>query len=77
MFEVEIIDRGRGIEDVERAMQPFFTTSADDERSGMGFTVMESFMDEVDVRSAVGQGTVVRLAKRIHTREADAVPRRA
>lgn len=76
-FTVEVIDRGRGIEDVQRAMQPFFTTSADDERSGMGFTVMQSFMDEVDVRSAAGRGTVVRLVKHMRARETDAVPRRA
>ena len=74
---VEVIDHGRGIEDVEQAMQPFFTTSADDERSGMGFTVMESFMDEVAVRSAPGRGTVVRLVKRIQQRGENAVPRRA
>lgn len=65
---IDIIDRGRGIADVEHVRQPFYTTSEGEERSGMGFTVMESFMDEVEVRSAVGQGTTVRLTKRLDAR---------
>lgn len=73
---VDVIDHGVGIEDVERARQPFFTTSANEERSGMGFTVMESFMDDVEVRSAVGRGTSVRLIKRVEPRE-KALPRQA
>ena len=76
MLEIDVIDRGRGIGDVEQARQPFFTTGEDDERSGMGFTVMESFMDRVTVRSAPGRGTTVRLCKRIEARD-DAVPRQA
>ena len=72
---MKIRDRGCGIEDVSRAMEPLYTT-AGDERSGLGFTVMESFMDKVDVRSAEGRGTTVRLTKRIELREA-ALPRRA
>ena len=76
-LQVDVIDRGRGIEDIRQARQPFFTTApVSEERSGMGFTVMESFMDEVDVRSKPNQGTTVRLVKRIHPRE-DAIPRRA
>ena len=62
---VEIADRGCGIEDVERARQPFFTTMEDSERSGMGFTVMESFMDDVEVISQVNNGTIVRMRKRL------------
>ena len=62
---VDVIDRGRGIADIEHARQPFYTTSDGDERSGMGFTVMESFMDSVEVRSEIGRGTTVRLTKRI------------
>ena len=62
---VEIADKGCGIEDVERARQPFFTTMEDSERSGMGFTVMESFMDEVEVISQVNNGTIVRMRKRL------------
>lgn len=65
---IDIIDRGRGISDVAHARQPFYTTSEGDERSGMGFTVMESFMDAVEVRSAVGHGTTVRLVKQINAR---------
>ncbi len=62
---VEITDYGRGIEDVERARQPFFSTAGDEDRSGMGFTVMETFMDEVNVISAVGKGTTVVMRKSI------------
>ena len=65
---VDVIDRGCGIRDVEHARQPFYTTSEGEERSGMGFTVMESFMDAVEVRSAVGCGTTVRLVKRMDAR---------
>ena len=75
-LQIDVADRGCGIRDVERARQPFYTTSTDEERSGMGFTVMESFMDRVSVRSAVGQGTSVRLVKRIGPRD-EALPRRA
>ena len=66
---VDVCDRGCGIEDVARARQPFFTTLEGEERSGMGFTVMESFMDAVEVQSAPGAGTRVRLTKRLLTRE--------
>ena len=65
---IDVIDRGRGIADVEHARQPFYTTSEGEERSGMGFTVRESFMDAVEVRSALGEGTTVRLIKRIDAR---------
>ena len=65
---IDVIDRGRGIADVEHARQPFYTTSEGEERYGMGFTVMESFMDAVEVRSAVGEGTTVRLTKRMDAR---------
>ena len=57
-MEVVVKDHGRGIPDVDRARQPMFTTGGE-ERSGMGFTIMESFMDKVAVRSAVGRGTTV------------------
>lgn len=62
---VEIRDEGRGIENVKRAMEPLFTTKPEKDRSGMGFTFMEAFMDEVIVESAVGKGTLVRMKKRI------------
>lgn len=66
--KIEIRDRGCGIPDVRAARQPLFTTDADGERSGMGFTVMESFTDGVRVRSKVGVGTTVVLLKRLATR---------
>ncbi len=62
---VEVIDNGCGIRDVAQARQPFFTTMEAAERSGMGFTVMESFMDKVQVISEIGRGTTVRMTKQI------------
>ncbi len=62
---VSVRDFGRGIEDVAAALEPFFTTRPEDERSGMGFTVIETFMDEFKVDSAVGKGTTVVMRKRI------------
>lgn len=62
---IEIIDKGKGIEDLEMARQPLYTSKPELERSGMGFTVMETFMDEVEVASAPGQGTRVRMKKYI------------
>ena len=62
---VEVIDNGCGIRDVRQARQPFFTTLEESERSGMGFTVMESFMDTVQVISEPGRGTTVRMTKQI------------
>lgn len=62
---VVIKDKGCGIADVRRAREPLFTTDAAGERSGMGFTVMENFMDGLAVRSRLGQGTTVIMTKRI------------
>ena len=76
LLYIDVIDKGRGMADVERARQPFFTTAEGEDRSGMGFTVMESFMDQVEVKSAVGEGTTVRLIKRVELRD-EALPRRA
>ncbi|HJC25826.1 MAG TPA: anti-sigma F factor [Candidatus Eisenbergiella merdavium] len=64
---IEIEDHGIGIADVEKAMEPLFSTCPDKDRSGMGFAFMEAFMDDLDVESALGQGTVVRMAKRLGT----------
>ena len=75
LLRVDVIDAGRGIENIEMARTPFFTTCADDERSGMGFTVMESFMDVVQVTSKVGRGTTVRLEKRLRACEEQAARR--
>ncbi len=65
MIEIEVADSGVGIEDVGQAMQPLYTSSPETERSGMGFTVMQTFMDELSVKSRVGEGTVVTMKKRI------------
>ena len=66
LIQIDIRDRGCGIPDVKQARQPLFTTDAEGERSGMGFTVMESFCDELRVSSRVGKGTSVILLKRLH-----------
>lgn len=63
--KIEIRDRGCGIENVEKAMEPLFTTDSDSERSGMGFTVMESFTDSIRVKSSPGRGTKVTLSKKL------------
>ncbi len=67
--EIIIADRGCGIENVARAREPLFTTGGSD-RSGMGFTIMESFMDSITVRSRPGQGTTVVLRKVLQARQA-------
>lgn len=61
--EITITDFGVGIENVEQAMQPFFTTKPDEERSGMGFIVMQAFTDEVVLESQPGKGTKLKLTK--------------
>ncbi|MGN0806839.1 MAG: anti-sigma F factor [Candidatus Coproplasma sp.] len=60
---IKISDTGKGIPDVEKAVQPFYTTLPEDERSGMGFTIMQTFMDEFRVSSVQGEGTVVYMVK--------------
>ena len=62
---IRIRDKGVGIEDVKQAMQPLFTTAHDEERAGLGFAVMQSFMDNVRVSSTPGKGTTVTLEKQI------------
>lgn len=66
-LEVKVKDTGRGIADVEKARQPMFTTG-DDTRSGMGFTIMETFTDKLRVRSAEGRGTIVTMQKQLGER---------
>lgn len=60
---VRITDFGKGMEDIEQAMEPLFTTKPEEERSGMGFSFMEAFTDELDVESKPGEGTTVTMAK--------------
>ena len=67
VLEITVRDWGRGIPDVEEARRPLFTTGGQ-ERSGMGFTIMESFMDRLTVKSAPGKGTTVSMRKRIAPR---------
>lgn len=62
---IEIIDTGKGIKDIKEAMQPLYTSKPDLERSGMGFTVMETFMDKISVSSEEGKGTTVYMTKEI------------
>ena len=62
---IRIRDKGCGIEDVHKAMEPLFTTAPEEERAGLGFAVMESLMDRVKVISHPGKGTTVTLEKRI------------
>lgn len=62
-LEIVVRDFGKGIEDVKKAVEPFFTTAPGDERSGMGFTIIQTFMDDMSVESALGKGTCVRMKK--------------
>ena len=64
-LRVDVVDNGCGIADVEQARKPFFSTMAAQERSGMGFTIIESFMDNTEVFSQPGKGTTVRMTKKI------------
>ncbi len=65
---IKIRDRGRGIENVEKAKEPMFTTCKTGERSGLGFTVMQSFMDKLRITSKIGKGTTVILIKTLNKR---------
>ncbi len=66
---VEIQDHGIGIENIEKAMEPLYTSRPELERSGMGFSFMEAFMDELEVLSEPGSGTLVRMIKKIGKQE--------
>lgn len=65
LLTLKVLDSGVGIKDIKKAMQPFFTTRPEEERSGMGFTVMETFMDSVSVENNSPCGTIVTLTKKI------------
>ena len=69
VLHIGITDYGCGIEDVEQAMQPFYTTLSDDERSGMGFTIMQTFMTDFSVTSEKGKGTTVRMSKKFGAKD--------
>lgn len=69
LLHIFVTDRGKGMEDVEKAMEPLFTTKPELERSGMGFAFMEAFMDDLEVISTPGQGTEVRMSKRLGVEE--------
>ncbi len=71
LFTVEVIDEGRGIADIEQALEPFFTTQPSEERSGMGFTIMQTFMTDLQVRSKENEGTTVTMTKQFGTGQAD------
>ena len=68
-LNIEVIDEGVGIADIENAMEPFFTTKADEERSGMGFTIMESFMTNFELISQPGKGTTVHMRPQLQRRK--------
>ena len=65
VLELTVADKGKGIADIAQAMQPFYTSQPEKERSGMGFSVMQTFMDKVTVESQIGEGTAVRMQKRL------------
>ena len=65
ILRIEIKDQGIGIPDVKKAMEPMFTTKPEEERTGMGFSFMEAFMDQVEVISKQGEGTTVIMTKKI------------
>lgn len=65
VLHIEIKDTGKGIDNLEQAMEPLFTTKPELERSGMGFAFMEAFMDDLEVESIPGEGTTVRMTKKI------------
>ena len=66
---IKIKDKGCGIEDVEKAMEPLYTSEPEEERAGLGFAVMESFMDKVSVKSSLGKGTIVTMTRKILSQE--------
>ena len=69
LITITVLDEGCGIADIARAREPFFTTKPESERSGMGFSFMEMFMDEIHITSERGQGTCVEMKKQLHLQE--------
>ncbi len=68
IVRIKVSDKGCGIEDIDKAMQPLFTTKPEEDRAGLGFAVMESFMDKIKVKSKLGKGTAVTLEKTVAVR---------
>ena len=66
-MEVEVEDKGSGIVDIDQAMEPMYTSKPEKDRSGMGFSFMEAFMDELEVTSVLGEGTTVFMKKKLGT----------
>ena len=66
IIEIQVIDNGKGIENIEKAKEPLYTSKPELERSGMGFTIMENFMDELKVESVLGVGTKITMKKIIN-----------
>lgn len=67
LLEVEVEDQGKGIADIDQAMEPLFTSKPEKDRSGMGFSFMEAFMDDLEVSSVLGMGTLVKMKKKLGT----------
>lgn len=65
VLHIEIMDNGKGIEDIDKAMEPLYTTKPELNRSGMGFPFMEAFMDDLEVNSTIGEGTLIQMKKKI------------
>lgn len=70
VIEIEIVDEGIGIEDIEKAKEPLYSSKSDEERAGLGFTIMEVFTDDLEVKSAVNVGTSVIMTKRYYEQAA-------
>ena len=70
-LHIEISDSGKGIADLEQALQPFYTSLPEEERSGMGFTIMQTFMSDFSVVSETGKGTTVRMSKKFGAKAAE------
>ena len=66
VLSLSVSDYGKGIENLDRALQDFYTSKAGEERSGLGFTIMKSFMDSLEVKTEVGAGTVVKMTKKLN-----------
>ncbi len=71
ILHIKIKDAGVGIENLEKALEPFYSSKFEEERSGMGFTIMKTFMDEVYVTSSINKGTIVSMSKQVLSKHAE------